>query len=74
MEAVQAQLQDVGFKVELRFVEVAEHEVYYSKPFKEGRGPQIVAAMHDNSRAIHRLRCSSNTIPTAPSRAFPTRT
>jgi peptide/nickel transport system substrate-binding protein len=50
MEAVQAQLQEVGFKVELRFVEVAEHEVYYSKPFKDGRGPQIVAAMHDNSK------------------------
>ena len=50
MEAIQAQLTDVGFTVELRFVEVAEHEVYYSKPFKEGRGPQIVAAMHDNSK------------------------
>ncbi|SEH26277.1 ABC transporter substrate-binding protein [Rhizobium sp. NFR12] len=50
MEAIQAQLQDVGFKIDLRFVEVAEHEVYYSKPFKEGRGPQIVAAMHDNSK------------------------
>ncbi len=50
MEAVQAQLQDVGFKIDLKFVEVAEHEVYYSKPFKEGRGPTIVAAMHDNSK------------------------
>ena len=50
MEAIQAQLQEVGFNVELKFVEVAEHEVYYSKPFKEGRGPQIVAAMHDNSK------------------------
>lgn len=26
------------------------HEVYYSKPFKDGRGPQLVAAMHDNSK------------------------
>ncbi|WP_164829638.1 ABC transporter substrate-binding protein [Sinorhizobium meliloti] len=50
MEAIQAQLQEVGLKVELKFVEVAEHEVYYSKPFKEGRGPQLVAAMHDNSK------------------------
>ncbi|AYD02651.1 ABC transporter substrate-binding protein [Neorhizobium sp. NCHU2750] len=50
MEAIQAQLQDVGFKIDLKFVEVAEHEVYYSKPFKEGRGPIIVAAMHDNSK------------------------
>ncbi|PYE26986.1 peptide/nickel transport system substrate-binding protein [Rhizobium sp. PP-WC-2G-219] len=50
MEAIQGQLQDVGFKIDLKFVEVAEHEGYYSKPFKEGRGPQIVAAMHDNSK------------------------
>jgi peptide/nickel transport system substrate-binding protein len=50
MEAIQAQLQDVGFNIELKFVEVAEHETYYSKPFKEGRGPQLVAAMHDNSK------------------------
>ncbi|NBB48500.1 peptide ABC transporter substrate-binding protein [Rhizobium sp. CRIBSB] len=50
MEAIQQQLQEVGLKVELKFVEVAEHEQYYSKPFAEGRGPQIVAAMHDNSK------------------------
>lgn len=50
MEAIQAQLQEAGFNIELKFVEVAEHEQYYSKPFKEGRGPQIVAAMHDNSK------------------------
>lgn len=50
MEAIQQQLQEVGLKVDLKFVEVAEHEQYYSKPFAEGRGPQIVAAMHDNSK------------------------
>lgn len=50
MEAIQSQLQEVGFKVDLKFVEVAEHEGYYSKPFKEGRGPLLVAAMHDNSK------------------------
>jgi len=50
MEAIQAQLQEVGFNIDLKFVEVAEHEVYYSKPFKEGRGPQLVSAMHDNSK------------------------
>lgn len=49
MEAIQAQLRDVDFKIELKFVDVAE-QGYYSKPFKEGRGPQIVAAMHDNSK------------------------
>ncbi|GGB06073.1 peptide ABC transporter substrate-binding protein [Brucella endophytica] len=50
MEAIQAQLKEAGFNIELKFVEVAEHEGYYSKPFKEGRGPLIVAAMHDNSK------------------------
>lgn len=50
MEAIQQQLQEVGLKVELKFVEVAEHERYYSKPYAEGRGPQLVAAMHDNSK------------------------
>ncbi|WP_187182343.1 ABC transporter substrate-binding protein [Rhizobium sp. WL3] len=50
MEAIQQQLQEVGFNIDLKFVEVAEHEQYYSKPFAEGRGPQIVAAMHDNSK------------------------
>lgn len=50
MEAIQQQLQEVGLQVELKFVEVAEHEQYYSKPFAEGRGPQLVAAMHDNSK------------------------
>lgn len=50
MEAIQQQLQEVGFNIELKFVEVAEHEQYYSKPYAEGRGPQIVAAMHDNSK------------------------
>ncbi|MBU2328456.1 MAG: peptide ABC transporter substrate-binding protein [Alphaproteobacteria bacterium] len=50
MEAIQQQLQEVGFKIDLKFVEVAEHEQYYSKPFAEGRGPRIVAAMHDNSK------------------------
>ena len=50
MEAIQQQLQEVGLSVELKFVEVAEHEQYYSKPFAEGRGPQLVAAMHDNSK------------------------
>ena len=50
MEAIQQQLQEVGFKIDLKFVEVAEHEQYYSKPFADDRGPRIVAAMHDNSK------------------------
>lgn len=50
MEAIQSQLNETGLNIELKFVEVAEHEGYYSKPFQEGRGPLIVAAMHDNSK------------------------
>ncbi len=50
LEAVQQMLQDAGFTVELQFVEVAEHENYYSKPYPTDRGPYIITAMHDNSR------------------------
>lgn len=50
MEAIQQQLQDVGFNVDLKFYEVAEFESMYSKPYPEGRGPMLVTAMHDNSR------------------------
>jgi peptide/nickel transport system substrate-binding protein len=49
-EALQAMLSEVGFKVKLQMVEVAEHEQYYSKPFVDGRGPILVGAQHDNSR------------------------
>lgn len=51
LEAVQQMLQEAGFTVELQFYEVAEFEDLYSKPYPEGRGPMIVVAMHDNSRA-----------------------
>lgn len=50
MEALQAMLADVGFNVQLQMYEVAEFENLYSKPYPEGRLPQLVAAMHDNSR------------------------
>ena len=48
MEAVQQMLQEAGFTVELQMVEVAEHEVYYSKPYPTDRGVYMIAAMHDN--------------------------
>ncbi len=48
MEAIQQMLQEAGFTVELQMVEVAEHEVYYSKPYPTDRGVYIIAAMHDN--------------------------
>jgi peptide/nickel transport system substrate-binding protein len=50
MEALQDQLTEVGFNVDLQMYEVAEFEGIYSKPFPENRPPQLVAAQHDNSR------------------------
>ncbi len=49
-EALQQMLQDVGFNVDLQMVEVAQQEELYSKPFKEGRPPQMLLVSHDNSR------------------------
>lgn len=50
MEALQAMLTDAGFNADLQMYEVAEFENIYSKPYPENRPPQLVAAMHDNSR------------------------
>ena len=50
IEAMQQMLQDVGFNVEVQMVEVAEQEELYSKPYTEGRPPQMLAVQHDNSR------------------------
>lgn len=50
VEALQQMMQDVGFNVEVQMVEVAQQEELYSKPFKEGRPPQMLAVQHDNSR------------------------
>lgn len=49
MEALQAMWQDAGFNVKLQMVEVAEWLEHYSNPFPEDRGPEIVAAQHDNA-------------------------
>lgn len=49
MEALLAMYQDVGFNMSLKMVEVAEWLEHYSKPFAEDRGPEIVAAQHDNA-------------------------
>lgn len=49
MEAMLQMFQDVGFNMELQMYEVAEWENFYSKPFAEDRGPQLVQAMHDNA-------------------------
>lgn len=50
VEALQQMMQDVGLNVEVQMVEVAQQEELYSKPFKEGRPPQMLAVQHDNSR------------------------
>ena len=49
MEALLAMFQEAGFNMKLQMVEVAEWLTHYSNPFPEGRGPEIVAAMHDNA-------------------------
>ena len=50
VEAIQQMLQDVGFNVDVQMVEVAQQEELYSKPFKEGRPPQLLVVSHDNSK------------------------
>jgi peptide/nickel transport system substrate-binding protein len=49
MEALLAMFQDAGFNMKLQMFEVAEWLEHYSKPYAEGRGPEIVKAMHDNA-------------------------
>lgn len=49
-EAIQAMLQDAGFNVELKMLEVAEQERLYSKPYPEGRGVQLLSVLHDNAK------------------------
>jgi peptide/nickel transport system substrate-binding protein len=49
MEALLQMFQDAGFNMSLQMYEVAEWENFYSKPFAEDRGPQMVQAQHDNA-------------------------
>ena len=49
MEALLAMWQDAGFNMKLQMFEVAEWLEHYSKPFADGRGPEIVEAQHDNA-------------------------
>jgi len=49
MEALLSMWQEAGINVNLQMVEVAEWLEHYSQPFAEDRGPEIVAAMHDNA-------------------------
>jgi peptide/nickel transport system substrate-binding protein len=48
-EAITAMLNEVGLNAQLRMVEVAEHEQFYSRPYVEGT-PYVIGAQHDNSR------------------------
>lgn len=49
-EATMQMLQDVGFNVSLQMYDVAEWENFFSKPYAEDRGPQLVQAQHDNAK------------------------
>lgn len=49
MEALLGMFKDAGFNMKLEMYEVEEWLKHYSKPFPEGRGPEIVEAMHDNA-------------------------
>lgn len=49
MEALLAMWQDAGFNMKLQMFEVAEWLEHYSKPYAEGRPPEIVEAQHDNA-------------------------
>lgn len=49
MEALLSMFQDAGFNMKLEMYEVAEWVDFYSKPFAEDRGPQMVEAQHDNA-------------------------
>ncbi len=50
MEVMLAMIQDAGFNASLRMYDVSEWEDFYSKPFAGDRGPQLVAAQHDNAK------------------------
>jgi len=50
LEAMSQMLNDVGLNTKLEMKEVAEYNTYYNRPFAEGRGPQLVAAQHDNAK------------------------
>ncbi|TJZ90594.1 peptide ABC transporter substrate-binding protein [Paracoccus gahaiensis] len=50
MEALQQMLQEVGLTVDLRFLEVAEYQRIFKKPFPTEMGSVLFTAMHDNSK------------------------
>jgi len=49
MEAMMAMLQQAGFKVKLRMLEVGEWLRYLTKPYAKDRGPVLLQAQHDNN-------------------------
>lgn len=49
MEALLGMYKEVGLNMKLKMVEVEEWLTHYSKPFPEGRGPELVEAQHDNA-------------------------
>lgn len=49
-EAIHAMLLDVGLNVRLQWYETAQKNAMQTKPFAEGRPPQIFVDQHDNNR------------------------
>jgi peptide/nickel transport system substrate-binding protein len=49
LEAIMAMLTDVGFNVELKMLEVAQHVKYLQKPYPLPRSPIIQQDQHDNN-------------------------
>lgn len=49
-EAVHAMLLDVGLNVRLQWYEAAQKNAMQTKPFAEGRPPQIFVDQHDNNK------------------------
>ena len=49
MEAMMAMLQQAGFKVKLRMLEVGEWLDILTKPYAENRPPVLLQAQHDNN-------------------------
>jgi peptide/nickel transport system substrate-binding protein len=50
MEAMLAMLKETGLNVTLTMYEVKEWEDFYSKPFAEDRGAQLIQVQHDNAK------------------------
>jgi peptide/nickel transport system substrate-binding protein len=49
LEAVAGMLQEVGLKVKLQMLEIAQHVLYLQKPFPQPIKPNLIQDSHDNA-------------------------